>query len=153
MKVEKSGLHINEANEVIGWVNAGDDINMKNGDTIISHHKTAEKKSLLDTFNELKAQNAPAKPEKKEKAEVATRTRIDVPTEGPYTVVKTSMAEGEECERLTIAQALVDSKTFQEFWSRVPEKFNHVGRDGAPKEFATKGFVAYAIRRGMITIG
>jgi hypothetical protein len=47
---------------------------------------------------------------------------------------------------------LASNTDFAAFWAAAPAKFNHAGRDGVTKEFATSGFVAYAINRGMITV-
>ena len=54
--------------------------------------------------------------------------------------------------RTNIAKLLATSSTFEQFWAAAPAKFNHAGRNGEVKEFATSGFVAYAIKRGMIAL-
>lgn len=147
MVSEKSGLHVNADNEVIGWVTKGSDVEMKEGDTLIVSAKTAQNRGLADVYAELKEQNKPAKVKKE-----GGRARIAVPTTGTYTVVKNDFAAGEACERQTIAQLLADNTSFADFWAKAPAKFTHVGRNGESKEFATSGFVGYCIRRGMISV-
>lgn len=156
--VEKSGMLINSNKEVIGWVNKGEQVEMKDGDMLVSHFKTAEKHGLLEQFNELKAENAPVKAEKapKEKGEAKARgPRTTIPKTGTYSVIKTpaAPAEGAELdERGTILNKLLTNSDFATFWEGAPEKFNHPDREGNMKEFATSGLVGYAIRRGFITV-
>ena len=155
MIVEKSGVLVNANKEVIGWVNKGDTVEIKDGDTVCSHPKTAEKLGIKEQFEALKAENAPKK-EPKEKKEGATRTRIAVPKTGTYTVVRAVAAETKEgeapTERDTILAKLFGNTSFEKFWDGMQEKFTHPSRTGEAKEFATSGLVAYAIKRGMITV-
>ena len=161
MVAEKAGMLVGGTKEdgfnVIGWVLAGDeyDCDTEAGETLVTHHNTAEKLGLGDVFKEMKAENAPAKAKKEavdgEKKERAARK--PVPKEGAYTVLKAeTLTAGDDCERKTIAQLLASNTDFAKFWEVAPAKFNHVGRDGVTKEFATSGFVAYAINRSMITV-
>ncbi len=156
MKVEKSGMLVNAQNEVIGWFNAGDEVELKQGDTIVSHHKTADKKGLLAEFNTLKAENAPAKKEKAEGGEKKkTRgPRVETPKTGTYTVASTKAmpAEDDTSVRAGLLRKLMTGTSFDAFFADAPEKFNHAGRDGTEKEFTSTGLVSYAIRRGMITV-
>ena len=150
-KVEKAGMLVNTENEVIGWFNVGDDVELKNGDTIVSHHKTAEKKGLLEQFNKLKAENAPAKEKKTSEKGESARARVVIPAEGAYEVVTTKAIDEEDNSvRMGILKSLLTGNDFATFWANNPQKFEHPDRDGAMKEFTTKGLVSYAIRRGMI---
>lgn len=157
MVAEKAGMLVGGNKEdgfkVIGWVLAGDEYDCEEDETLVTHHKTATKFGLGDVFKEMKAENAPKKTnessgEKKERA-----PRKTVPKEGTYTVLKAeTLVSGGDCERKEIAQLLASNTDFAAFWAAAPAKFNHVGRDGEKKEFATSGFVAYAINRGMISV-
>lgn len=157
---EKAGMLVGGNKEdgfnVIGWVLAGDEYDCEEGETLVTHHKTAEKLGLGNVFKEMKAENAPAKAKKEvsgdgEKKERAARK--PVPKEGTYTVLKAdTLIAGDDCERKEIAQLLASNTDFAKFWEVAPAKFNHAGRDGVTKEFATSGFVAYAINRGMISV-
>ena len=158
---EKAGMLVGGDKEngfnVIGWVLAGDeyDCDTEAGEALVTHHKTAEKLGLGDVFKEMKAENAPSKA-KKVTADGEKKTRAPrkaVPKEGTYTVLKAeTLVSGDDCERKEIAQLLASNTDFAAFWAAAPAKFNHAGRDGVTKEFATSGFVAYAINRGMITV-
>ena len=156
-KIEKSGMLVNADKEVVGWVNAGEEVEMKEGDVVVAHPKTAEKLGLAEQYKEMKAANKPAKaPKATADGEGKTRTRRVVPKTGAYTVVKTTAAtlkEGEVAgERHAILTKLFDNTDFEDFWKDTPEKFEHPGRDGANKTFATTGLVSYAIDRGMIAL-
>jgi hypothetical protein len=106
----------------------------------------------------MKAANKPVKAPKAASAdgEGKTRTRRVVPKTGAYTVVKTTavnLKEGEEAgERHAILTKLFGNTDFATFWEGTPEKFEHPGRDGVAKSFATTGLVSYAIDRGMIAL-
>ena len=156
--VAKSGMVINAEKEILGWANKGDDYDMQDGDLLISHFKTAEKHGLLSEFNAMKEDNAPAKAERApvdDDAEPAKRgPRVPCPREGAYVVNKPDTLTGkeEDNERQAIANALRDNTSFEAFWAAVPEKFNHTKRDGSVQEFATTGFVMYAISRGIISV-
>lgn len=148
---EKSGMLINDEKEVIGWVLAGDEYDCKEGDQLVTHHKTAEKLGLGDVFKEMKAENAPKKETKAVDGKPRS-PRKPVPTTGTYTVVKPDTLKGEPCERTNIAQLLADNTDFATFWEKAPKTFKHVNRAGEEVEFKTSGFVAYAIKRGIITV-
>ncbi len=158
---EKAGMLVGGNKEdgynVVGWVLAGDeyDCDTEAGEALVTHHKTAEKLGLGDVFKEMKAENAPSKAKKvtADGEKKARAPRKAVPKEGTYTVLKAeTLIAGEDCERKEIAQLLASNTDFAVFWAVAPAKFNHVGRDGVMKEFATSGFVAYAINRGMISV-
>lgn len=157
--IDKAGMLVNANGEVIGWINAGDQVDIQEGDKIISHPKTAEKAGLLDQFKTLKAENAPKKATKvkaEDGEEGAKRSRRMAPKTGSYTVVKTTAAqlkEGEQSnQRHELLTKLFANTTFESFWEGTEEKFEHAGRDGSLKTFATSGLVCYAIDRGMITV-
>lgn len=150
MIVEKAGVLVNKDKKVLGWVNKGDEVETKDGDTICSHPKTAEKLGIKEQYEALKAENAPKK-EPKAKAE-GTRTRIAVPKEGTYTVVRKPGSADEDNERGRILTKLFSNTDFAVFFKDTPEKFSHPSREGEVKEFATTGLVAYCIKRGMITV-
>lgn len=157
---EKAGMLVGGNKEdgynVVGWVLAGDeyDCDTDSGEALVTHHKTAEKLGLGDVFKEMKAENAPSKAKKEVSGEKKERApRKAVPKEGTYTVLKAeTLTAGENCERKEIAKLLASNTDFATFWAVAPAKFNHAGRDEVMKEFATSGFVAYAINRGMISV-
>lgn len=156
-KIEKAGMLINADKEVIGWVNVGDEADLKEGDLVISHPKTAEKHGVSEQYTTMKAENTPKK-ERKAKAdgEGKTRVRTACPKTGSYTVVKADAAnlkEGEESTaRHELLSKLLNGSSFEAFWDGAPESFEHPSRDGTAKTFATTGLVSYAIARGMITV-
>ena len=159
MVAEKAGMLVggNKENgfDVIGWVLAGDEYDCNEDETLVTHHKTADKFGLGDVFKEMKAENAPAKAGKvaADGEKKSRGPRKATPTTGTYTVLKAeTLVSGDDCERKEIAQLLANNTDFAAFWAAAPAKFNHVGRDGVNKEFATSGFVAYAINRGMISV-
>lgn len=154
--VEKSGMLINAEKEIVGWVNAGDQIELKEGDLVVSHPSTAKKHGVLEQYNTMKADNAPKK-EPKPKAEGgATRTRTECPKTGIYEVAKAKAAELKEGEvagpRHEILTKLLSGTSFEKFWEGTPETFEHPGREGDTKTFTTSGLVIYAIKRGMIVV-
>lgn len=154
--VEKAGMMVNADGEVLGWIDAGADVEMQEGDVIISHHKSAEKAGLLAQFNELKAENKPAKAkkEKVEGEEKAPRARIDVPTEGKYTVLKPGYAnEHANPDCAAVYTLLTGNTSFAEFFANA-KSYTHVKRDGsAGGEVTPQAVAAYAIRRGVIQVG
>lgn len=156
--VEKAGMLVNADKEVVGWVKAGEQVEMKEGDLVVSHPKTAEKHGLSEQYSSLKAENTPAKAKKEKNSdgEGKTRTRTVCPTEGAYTVVKADAAKLKEGEtpsvRNELLGKLLNGTSFEAFWADAPESFEHPARDGSVKTFKTSGLVTYAINRGMITI-
>lgn len=157
--IEKTGMLVNVDGEVLGWVNAGEECEMKEGDVVVSHPKTAEKLGLSSQYTEMKAANKPVKT-KKVKAESAdgavARTRKVIPKTGNYTVLKATAAQLKEGEvagvRNELLSKLLGGTSFEAFWEGAPEKFEHPGRDGTMKEHTTSGLVGYAIDRGMIEV-
>lgn len=154
--VSKAGMMVNAGGEVIGWVAAGSDMEMQEGDVVISHHKTADKAGLLEQFNSLKAENQPAKAKKEvvEGAEdKAPRTRVDVPKTGSYTVVKAGYANNHanpDCA--AVYKLLTDNTDFAVFFENA-KPYTHIKRDGSEGAMvAPNAVVAYAIRRGVITV-
>jgi hypothetical protein len=141
MIVEKAGLHVTSENEVLGWVTIGMDIDMQEGDIVITHHKTAVKHGLGEEF----AANKPAKATK------TGRTRKAVPMTGTYTVLKNKFAEG-DTERAAVGKLIVENHDLEKLFAAAPATFKNVGRNGEEKEFSTKGFVGYLINRGMIEV-
>ena len=155
---EKAGMLVagnkEDGFKVIGWVMAGDEYECEEGDALVTHHKTAEKFGLGDVFKEMKAENAPAKVSKVvEDGEKKPRApRKPVPTEGTYTVLKAETLAKAAAQGKEIAQILADNTDFAVFFEQAPAKFTQAGRDGVGKEFAATSFVAYAIKRGMISV-
>ena len=141
MLVEKAGLHINGDKEVIGWVAVGSEVDLKEGDVIVSHGKTAQKFGVAEQYTAMK----PKKTKKEGKG------RTIAPTSGSYTVLKSGLTLKED-ERSAVAKILLENNTFENFWASAPKSYKHVGRKGESKEFSTSGFVTYAIRRGMIEV-
>jgi hypothetical protein len=158
MVAEKAGMLVGGNKEdgfnVVGWVLAGDEYDCNEDETLVTHHKTAEKFGLGDVFKEMKAENAPAKaPKVTANGEAKVRgPRKAVPKEGTYTVLKpeTLIAAGKAGKE--VAQILADNTDLATFFAQAPEKFTQEARDGTSKEFATVSFVGYAIKRGMISI-
>lgn len=152
--IEKSGMLVNGNGEVVGWVDAGSDVEMQEGDVVISHHKSAEKAGLLDQFKALKEENKPVKA-KKEVAEgdKAPRARIDVPTTGKYTVLKAGYANDHANPACAaVYKLLTDNTDFAVFFENA-KPYTHIKRDGtAGAEIAPNAVAAYAIRRGVIEV-
>lgn len=153
--VDKAGMLVNGDGAVLGWIAAGTDVEMQEGDVIISHHKSAEKAGLLEQFNELKTANKPvkAKKEKVEGEDKAPRVRIDVPTEGTYTVLKPAYANDHANPECAAVYTLLTSNTdFAEFFANA-KTYTHIKRDGtAGGEVTPQAVAAYAIRRGVIEV-
>jgi hypothetical protein len=153
--VEKAGMMVNGAGEVLGWIEAGIDVEMQEGDVIISHHKSAEKAGLLEQFNELKTANKPvkAKKEKVEGEEKVARVRVDIPTEGAYTVLKPGYAASHTNPECAAIYTLLTTNTnFADFFANA-KSYTHIKRDGsAGGEITPTAVAAYAIRRGVIAI-
>jgi len=153
--IEKAGMLVNGSGDVIGWVNAGDDVEMKEGDVVVSHFKTAEKLNLKAEFDALKAENKPKK-EKAEKAESdkTPRVRTEVPESGPYTVLKAGYANDHSNPACAAVYTLLTSNNdFATFFENA-KPYNHIKRDGTQGDEVTpKAVAAYAIRRGVIQVG
>jgi hypothetical protein len=157
--IEKTGMLVNGAGEVLGWVNAGEECELKEGDVVVSHNKTAEKMGLTEKYTEMKAANKPVKAAKEKSTadgESKPRTRKIIPKTGKYTVVKmtaTRLKEGEEAgARHALLTKLFSNTSFEAFFDGAPEKFEHPGRDGVMKEHRTSSLVGYALDRGMIEL-
>lgn len=156
-KIEKSGMLMNADKEVVGWVNAGDEVDLKEGDLVVSHPKTAEKHGVAEQFATMKAENAPKKERKaKTSTDGAKRTRSVCPRTGTYVVVKPDAAQLKEGETATVRNEilgkLLNGTSFDAFWADAPDTFEHPARSGEMKSFATSGLVNYAISRGMIEV-
>lgn len=153
--IEKVGMLVNAAGAVIGWVNAGDEVEMKEGDVVVSHFKTAEKLNLKAEFDALKAENKPKK-EKAAKAdgEKTPRVRTEVPETGPYTVLKPGYANDHANPACAAVYTLLTSNSdFGTFFENAKPYF-HIKRDGTQgAEVTPKAVAAYAIRRGVIQVG
>jgi len=159
MVAEKAGMLVGGNKEdgfnVIGWVLAGDEYDCEEDETLVTHHKTAEKFGLGDVFKEMKAENAPSKAKavSAEGGEKKTRgPRVAVPKEGTYTIQKAETLAKAAADGKGIAQILLDNTDFAKFFAAAPAKFTQTGRDGSAKEFAASSFVGYAIKRGMISV-
>lgn len=153
--IEKSGMLVNVSGAAVGWVVAGADVEMAEGDVVISHHKTAEKAGLLEQFNSMKAENKPAKVKKEvvEGKEKPSRVRVDVPQTGTYTVVKAGYGAKDKNEGRAAAFALVcGGTTFEEFFVNA-KSYTHIKRDGSEAaEVSPKEVMSYAIRRGVVNV-
>lgn len=142
MEIKRSGVHVNAENEIIGWVKAGTSVEMQDGDKVLSSASQAKKADQEEAYLRLKAENTRAK---------GTGTpRTPVPMEGEYTVVKSGFGGDTDGERDKVAHLLLSNSDFASFWAKAPKTFVHTNRKGEERVFETKGFVAYAIRRGMI---
>lgn len=154
--IEKSGMMVNADGGVVGWVEAGTDVEIREGDIVISHHKSAAKAGLLEQFNELKAANKPVKARKEvvEGEEKAARVRVDVPATGKYTVAKAGYANDHANPTCAaVYKLLTDNSDFAVFFENA-KPYTHIKRDGTEGAEVTPAAVAaYAIRRGVITVG
>jgi hypothetical protein len=157
MVAEKAGMLVGTdadgAAEVIGWVMAGDEYDLREGETLVTHHKTAEKLGVGDAFKEMKAENAPVKT-KKEKVEgepVERKPRGPrVERTGAYTINKPDLLNGDPCERTDLCNLIKQCTTVEQFKESAPKTFKHVGRDGVMKELSTAGFLGYLFKREII---
>jgi hypothetical protein len=153
--IEKAGMLVNAANEVVGWLNKGDDVEMQEGDVVISHHKSAEKVGLLKQFKALKEENKPAKAPKVEgeAGEKKPRQRMDIPKEGKYKVLKPGYANDHtnpDCA--AIYTMLTSNDDFGVFFQNA-KPYTHIKRDGsAGGEITPSAVVSYALRRGVIEV-
>lgn len=155
---EKSGMVVNSEKEVIGWVNAGEEVDLRDGDMIVSHHKTAEKLGLADEFKAQKADNAPAKEvkESKEEGDKVVRTRVPkiaISDDATYTVIKPDFdAAKDEGARGDVFKALLANTSVADF-KAVAVPYKHVNREGVEtREVSVMECFHYAIKRGVISI-
>lgn len=160
----KSGMVVSSAGEIIGWVNKGDDIDMQEGDTLVSHHKTAEKMGLLAEFNAIKADNAPVKEVKEKAAKAPKEPKLDadgnpiarvrrdpIPDTGTFEILK-DLPVGETSRGATM-QCIVDSKGDLAAALACPA-YMHTKRDGSDdREIGAREVLQYLRSRNMITIG
>lgn len=140
MIIEKSGLLINANKEPIQWVNAGDEFDVKEGDIVVSHGKTANKYGVTEAY-------AAAKPKKAGTG----RTKTEVPTSGQYSCNAKKM-RADNTDRGAVVYALMNNSDLSGFFSAVPDTFTSVNKEGVERKVSTKRFVAYALRRGMIQL-
>jgi hypothetical protein len=151
--VEKAGMLVNAAGDVVGWVAAGDEVEMVEGDIVITHHKSAEKAGLLEQFKALKEENKPAKVKKEptEPSDKKPRVRMEVPTTGAYKVVKEGYGLTDANEgRAAAFKIISECASFEEFFQNA-KPYTHVKRDGsAGGEITPQAVMSYAIRHGVI---
>lgn len=82
------------------------------------------------------------------------RTRTVVKREGEYSVVKTDGArcpEGDD--RNLFVDALLNSSTCEEFFSKVPEEVTYTNNKGVETSTTAKAWFSYAFRRGWVVLG
>lgn len=153
---EKSGMVINAEKEVIGWVNAGEEVDLRDGDMIVSHHKTAEKMGLADMFKEQKAANAPVKEkvekepgEKKERAPRAPK--VDLTDDQTFTVLKADFkGTTEEGERGDCFKNVLGCSTVGQV--RGLKGYTHTKKDGTSVDYSAETVLRYLIKRGAVTV-
>jgi hypothetical protein len=147
MIVEKAGLHVTGDNEVLGWVAVGTDIDLQEGDVVITHHKTAVKHGLGEEFATEKAANKPTKV-------TGDRTRKAIPTTGTYTVLNADFrACNTQDVRGEVYRFIRDNNRIEAFYEKYPKGYVFVGaRDGKEKTCSAKECIRYAITRGMIEV-
>jgi hypothetical protein len=160
MVADKAGMLVGTTDEgaveVIGWVMAGDEYDLREGETLVTHHKTAEKLGVGDVFKEMKAENAPvkAKKAKNEKVEGEVTERKPrgprVERVGAYTINKPELLEGDPCERTDLCNLIKQCTTVEQFKESAPKTFKHSGRDGVMKELSVAGFLGYLFKRDII---
>ncbi len=164
MVAEKAGMLVGTAEdgktaEVIGWVMAGDEYDLREGEVLVTHHKTAEKLGVGDVFKEMKAENAPVKAKKeKEKAEgdVAERKprgpRVEVAPEMDYTVLKADFDattdEGPRGEAFRLMMQCTNVGKYLE----VCNGYTHTKKDGGETLINGEACLRYAIKRGAIAL-
>jgi hypothetical protein len=102
------------------------------------------KHGLGEEFATEKAANKPTKV-------TGDRTRKAIPTTGTYTVLKNKFAEG-DTERAKIGAVICANHDLAVLFETAPATFKNTGRNGEEKEFSTKGFVGYLIKRGMLEV-
>ena len=152
VEVNKAGMHVNADGEVLGWVNAGDEIDFVDGDTIVTHHKTAEKMGLLEQFTKLKPAKAPKAPKAEGEAKVRG-PKVDIPEDGTYTVIKPEFGCADaNAGRAAMYKCMMANTSVSAFVAEaVPYK--HVKRDGAEgPERTALGELRYAIKRGAVRL-
>lgn len=154
MLAEKSGMLVNSEKEVVGWVLVGDEYDANEGDTFVTHHKTAEKLGLGDVFKEMKAENTPKK-EKKEKVEGEKRTRgaaVALSPEMNYTVLKADFDattdEGPRGEAFSLMMKCDNVGKYMEACSG----YTHTKKDGTKVDYNAITCLRYAIKRGAIAL-
>lgn len=156
---EKSGMVVNADNEVVGWVNAGEEADLREGDVLVTHHKTAEKMGLLEQFKAEKAANKPVKEApaaEGEDAEKPKRTRsapVVIPDDATYTVHKPEFeATKDEGARGVVFRALVANTSVAGFLAAAGEGYEHVKKDGTVVKYESMVCLRYAMKRGVISI-
>jgi hypothetical protein len=161
MVAEKAGMLVGTdeegAVEVIGWVMAGDEYDLREGETLVTHHKTAEKLGVGDMFKEMKAENAPTKA-KKEKAEgeVAERKprgpRVEITKEMDYTVIKADFDattdEGPRGEAFRLMMQCTNVGKYLE----VCNGYEHEKKDGTKVTYSAETCLRYGLKRGAIAL-
>lgn len=162
MQAEKSGMVVNANKEVIGWVNAGEEVDLREGDTLVTHHKTAEKMGLGEQFKAEKAANAPAKTSKTEGAEGTEggekpkRTRsapVAIPEDATYTVKNADFkAAKEEGARGDVFRVLVNNTCVKDYLAIAKDGYSHTKKDGTVVKFDGMTCLRYAMKRGVISI-
>jgi hypothetical protein len=83
--------------------------------------------------------------------EKKTRVKTVVPETGTYTVVATRL-KADDSARGKVVQTMMDCDNFEAFFQNAPATFIQVNKNEEAVEKSTKGFVAYCIKRGMITV-
>jgi hypothetical protein len=158
MVAEKAGMLVGtDANgqpEIVGWVNKGDEYDLQEGDTLVTHHKTAEKLGLGDAFKEMKADNAQVKEkgEPKEKGERKPRQpKYEITPEMTYTVLKADFAAaGEEGERGEAYKILLANTSVAGFLENC-KGYTATKKDGTNVTFSADACLRYAVKRGAIS--
>ena len=163
MIAEKSGMLVNADNEIIGWVNAGDEAGLREGDVLVTHHKTAEKMGLLEAFKAEKAANKPVKEvvvtkgeECAEGEEKPKRTRsapIVIPEGATYTVHNAEFdATKDEGARGDVFRALVGNTSVAGFLEVAKDGYEHTKKDNSVVKYDGMTCLRYALKRGVISI-
>jgi hypothetical protein len=158
MVAEKAGMLVGTgedgAVEVIGWVMQGDEYDLREGETLVTHHKTAEKLGVGDAFKEMKAENAPVKAKKEvvEGVERTPRERFELTPEMNFEVLREDfVAATTQDARGETYRLLFELKNVGKFFEAT-KGYNFIGeRDGKEKFCTARECVVYAFKRGAIT--
>lgn len=134
-------LLINSQQQVVGFYKTKKEMGeLKEGDTVIKTLKAAKEQGFGDKWVELRP--------KKERAEGAKRTRVVVPKEGAYTVVKsTAVRKGDNADRNDQFELLFSKTRLEDFFAEAKE-FNA----GEKMKVTPASLVGYAIRKGIIQL-
>lgn len=137
------------------WINVGDEYELAEGETLVTHHKTAEKLGVGDTFKAMKEANTVAKPKKEKVAdsgERAARVKLVLTEDMNYEVVNAEFSAAKtEDVRGTFFKQMFGMTNVGEF-IKAATGYTHSRKDGTQIEISAEEGLRYAIRRGAIKL-